>query len=58
MSMDTVERAAKKGGGVEDTGSSGAASAAPVLSTAPIVAPAPTGGARKVHEHARPRLRG
>lgn len=42
VSMDTVERAAKKGGGDEDTGSNGAASAPPRLRAAPIVAVAPT----------------
>lgn len=42
VSMDTVEREAKKGGGDEDTGSNGAASAPPRLRAAPIVAVAPT----------------
>lgn len=44
VSMDTVERAAKKGGGEEDTGSNGAASAPPRLRAAPIAAVAPTVG--------------
>lgn len=53
--MDTVARAAKKGAGDEETGSSGAASALPRLSAAPIAAPAPKEGERKGPKHARTR---
>lgn len=52
VSIDTVARAAKKGAGDEETGSSGAASAPPRLSAAPIAAPAPKEGERKGPEHA------
>lgn len=51
VSMDTVEREAKKGGGDEDTGRSGAASAPPWLNAAPI-AGAGTGGLECGRRHA------